>query len=68
MNNQSLLLVVEKPLTKILPELYEENNDTPKIYTDLLNTKKAADNLFCLRRKKPKESKKKILHANFNMH
>lgn len=68
LNNQSLLLVVEKPLTKILPELYEENNDTPKIYTDLLNTKKVTDNLFCLSRKQPKASKKNILHANFNLH
>ena len=31
LNNQQLLLVVEKPLTKILPELYEENNDSPTI-------------------------------------
>jgi len=67
LNNQSLLLVVEKPLTKILPELYEENNDIPKIYTDLLNTKKVTDKLFRLGRKQPKKSKKKMLHANFNM-
>ena len=66
MNNQSLLFVVDKPLTKILPEIYEENNDIPRIYTDLLNTTKVTDILFCLSRKQPKESKKKILYANFN--
>ena len=36
LNNQQLLLVVNKPLTKILPELYEENNDSPSIYSNLL--------------------------------
>ena len=31
-----LLLVVDKPLTKIVPELYEENNEVPNIYSNLL--------------------------------
>ena len=68
LNNQSLLLVVEKPLTKILPELYEENNDAPKIYTDLLSNPKVTNKSFNLSRNHPKESKKKILHDNFNMY
>ena len=68
LNNQSLLLVVDKPLTKILPELYEENNDIPSIYTDLLNqTNKNRNKPFRLSRKKPKTSKKTILHTNFNL-
>jgi hypothetical protein len=38
LNNQQLLLVVEKPLTKILPELFEENNDMPSIYSNFIES------------------------------
>ena len=37
LNKQYLLIVVDKPLTKVMPELYEDNNDTPNIYNNLLN-------------------------------
>ena len=37
LSKDRLLLVVEKPLTKILPELYEENNELPNIFDDLLS-------------------------------
>jgi hypothetical protein len=36
---EQLLVVVDKPLTKIYPELIEENSDTPNIYENLLNMK-----------------------------
>ena len=66
LNNQQLLLVVEKPLTKILPELFEENNDMPSIYSNLLTDKQNKNNLR-LHRKLPKSSKKNILTSNFNL-
>ena len=31
-----ILMVVDKPMTKILPELYEENNEIPDIHDNLL--------------------------------
>ena len=37
LKNDSILLVVNKPMTKILPELYEENNELPKIYENLID-------------------------------
>jgi hypothetical protein len=61
------LLVVEKPLTKILPELYEENNDSPTIYSNLLTEKSSGKQQLRLHRKLPKNSKKSILNSNFNM-
>jgi hypothetical protein len=67
LNNQQLLLVVEKPLTKILPELYEENNDSPTIYSNLLTEKSLGKQQLRLHRKLPKNSKKSILNSNFNM-
>ena len=44
LKNDTLLLVVDKPLTKILPELYEENNDVPNIYNNLLTEKAKTKN------------------------
>jgi hypothetical protein len=67
LNNQQLLLVVEKPLTKILPELYEENNDSPTIYSNLLTEKTHGKQQLRLHRKLPKNSKKSLLSSNFNM-
>ena len=28
-------MVVDKPMTKVLPELYEENNEIPNIFQDI---------------------------------
>ena len=67
LNNQQLLLVVEKPLTKILPELYEENNDSPTIYSNLLTEKNHGKQKLRLHRKLPKNTKKSLLSSNFNM-
>ena len=61
-----LLLVVDKPLTKIVPELYEENNEVPNIYSNLLtidNVKKT----YRLKRKQPPSNKSQILNNNFNL-
>jgi hypothetical protein len=66
LNNQQLLLVVDKPLTKVLPELFEENNDMPTIYSNLLTDKTNKKNLR-LHRKVPKNSKKNILNSKFNI-
>jgi len=38
-NKQHFLIVVDKPLTKLMPELYEEVTDEPNIYTNLLTQK-----------------------------
>ena len=35
-------MVVDKPMTKVLPELYEENNEMQYI-SDILHTKKEKD-------------------------
>tara|TARA_A100001015_G_C15014622_1_gene724871 strand:- start:488 stop:1339 length:852 start_codon:yes stop_codon:yes gene_type:complete len=39
LNKQYLLIVVDKPLTKVMPELYDDNNDVPTIYNNLLENK-----------------------------
>ena len=37
LENDKLLMVVNKPMCKVLPELYEENNDTPNVFSNLLD-------------------------------
>jgi hypothetical protein len=67
--NDRLLLVVDKPLTKIMPELYEENNEIPMVYSDILSElpKKNKKKKFRLQRNKKKTSKKSILKEKFNI-
>tara|TARA_Y100001970_G_C14233997_1_gene860665 strand:- start:1163 stop:2143 length:981 start_codon:yes stop_codon:yes gene_type:complete len=66
LKNERLLLVVDKPLTKILPELYEENNELPNIFGNLLNEKKESTIKYRLQRNEPVSSKKSIMATNFN--
>lgn len=37
LDNQTLLMVVNKPMTKITPELYEDNNELPDVFNNLIN-------------------------------
>ena len=61
-----LLLVVDKPLTKIVPELYEENNEMPNIYNNLLSVDSVKKS-YRLKRKQPPSNKSQILNNNFNL-
>lgn len=60
LHNENLLLVVDKPLTRILPELHEDNDDF------LLNNKAIPSNT-CLRPKRSKApvTKNEIMNENF---
>jgi hypothetical protein len=62
-------LVVDKPLTKILPELYEENNEIPNIYNNLLTEKAKPKNnkKYRLKSSEKKNTKSKILNNSFNL-
>ena len=50
-----------------MPELYEENNENPLIYNDILSSEQRVDNNYRLQRKRKKESKKNILQKKFNV-
>ena len=69
LKNDTLLLVVDKPLTKILPELYEENNDVPNIYNNLLTEKAKTKNnkKYRLKSSEKKTTKSNILNNSFNI-
>lgn len=69
LKNDTLLLVVDKPLTKILPELYEENNDVPNIYNNLLTEKAKNKNnkKYRLKSSEKKTTKSNILNNSFNI-
>jgi hypothetical protein len=66
LSKDRLLLVVEKPLTKIMPELYEENHELPNIFNnELENTKNRPK--YRLQRKKQSNTKSSILTNNFGI-
>ena len=62
LNNERILMVVNKPMTKILPELYEENNEMPNVYSNMLsiseNTNK--NSAFRLKRSQIKKTKRML--------
>ena len=61
-------MIVDKPMTKILPEIYEDNNDMPDIYNNNLNKKRKNEpNTFRLKRSQEKKLKKNALTSNFNL-
>jgi hypothetical protein len=67
LSKDRLLLVVEKPLTKILPELYEENNELPNIFDDLLSSNSRKQPKYRLKRKQARNSKMSSLTNNFGL-
>ena len=68
LSKDRLLLVVDKPLTKILPELYEENNELPTIFNDLLSSNSLGKpSQYRLQRNRPGNSKIKSLNKNFRV-
>lgn len=66
LKNENLLMIVDKPMTKILPELYEENNELPAVYDNLLITNNKTNNKqFRLKRKSNNSTKNQLFHNNF---
>ena len=61
LKNERLLLIVDKPLTRILPELHEDNDDF------LLNQQSIPSSTKFTLRKTKATTKKEILTEHFNM-
>ena len=67
LKNERILMVVDKPMTKVLPEIYEENNEIPFINNNLLNNTNKVETSFRLQRKQQKPSKKVSIVDSFNL-
>jgi hypothetical protein len=69
LENDTILMIVNKPMTKITPELYEENNEIPNIFENLVDVKESnvKKNSFRLGRKYNENSKTTIVNNNFNL-
>ena len=59
MKNERLLLIVDKPLTRILPELHQDNDDF------LINSNSIPASKYNIMKKRKKESKASILSKKF---
>jgi hypothetical protein len=66
LKKDNLLLIVDKPLTKIFPELYDDNNENPKIYSNLLNEDNNTNFVYRLKSNQINSKKKNIMQKNFN--
>ena len=66
LKNDSLLMVVDKPLTKVMPDMYEENNELPDIYSSILDNNYGKNNSYSLYRNKSVSSKSSIVNNNFS--
>ena len=44
LNNDKLLMIVDKPMSKVLPELYEDNNELPNVNNNLLHNQSTSEN------------------------
>lgn len=63
LKNERLFLVVDKPLTRILPELHEENDDF------IINNKIIPSNTYQIKKKMlQKQTKSTILNEKFGLH
>jgi len=68
LSKERIYMVVDKPMTKILPELYEENNEIPNVYNNLLDSKQQTDvKNFRLKRSQTKQTKSNALSNTFNL-
>ena len=62
LKNERLLLIVDKPLTRTLPELHEDNDDFV-----LSNKSIPSASKYKLRRRTQRQTKSEILSENFNL-
>ncbi len=72
LKNERLLLVVDKPLSRTLPELHEDNDDFlfssgRTIPASVAGTSQCNNMTSFKLRKKPKQSKTEIVSENFNL-
>ena len=59
LNNDKLLMIVDKPMSKILPELYEDNNELPDVNNNLLS-KEIKNTNYRLKSKNLKRERRNI--------
>ena len=62
LKNERVLLVVDKPLSRSLPELHEDNGEF------MINNRSLSENnTYKLKRSKKRQTKSEILMSNFNL-
>ena len=68
LTNNRLIMVVDKPMAKMLPEIYEENNEIPDILNNVITNKtKNNSSKYALKSKEKFKTKSAILKTNFGV-
>ena len=61
-------MVVDKPMAKMLPEIYDENNEMPDILNNIINNKTSnIGSKYTLKSKEKFKTKTTILKNNFGV-
>jgi len=66
LNKNKNIYTVDKPLTRIMPELQNDSNTAPKIHSNLLHDITSKDYTFSLKSNRDKTTKQNIIQKNFN--
>jgi hypothetical protein len=67
LTNDRLIMIVDKPLSKIMPEIYEDNNEAPNIMNNLLEHKNKKSANYKLKSNEIFKTKTSILKNSFNV-
>jgi len=68
LKNDRLIMVINKPMAKILPEIYEENNEIPNILNNIASqNEKKLSSKYTLKSKEKFKTKTAILKNSFNV-
>ena len=67
LKNDRLVMVIDKPMAKILPEIYEENNETPDILNNIISQTDKFSSKYKLKSKERFKTKAAILKNSFNV-
>jgi hypothetical protein len=68
LTNNRLIMVVDKPMAKMLPEIYEENNEIPDILNNILSNKTTnIKSKYTLKSREKFKTKTTILKNNFGV-
>ena len=70
LENDKILMVVNKPMCKVLPELYEDNHDIPNVFSNLLDKsseRTTKNNEYRLQSKNVNQDKFNIFNEKFSV-
>ena len=67
LKNDRLVMIIDKPMAKMLPEIYEENNEVPNILNNIIDKNDKPSNKYKLKSKEKFKTKSTIVKNSFKV-